>query len=70
MSRLIDADSLKAIIEPKEKWILELIDEEPTAYDKEKVIAQIQEEKFGKSDETRIALSNAQEYVRKGGVDE
>ena len=66
MSRLIDADSLKAIIEPKEKWILELIDEEPTAYDKEKVIAQIQEEKFGKSDETRIALSNAQEYVRKG----
>ena len=42
------------------------IKELPIAFDKEKVIAQIQEEKFGKSDETRIALSNAQEYVRKG----
>lgn len=73
MGRLVDADDL--IDKLKELgWIEdtpldEIINEIPTAYDKEKVIAQIQEEKFGKSDETRIALSNAQEYVRKGGIE-
>lgn len=41
--RLIDADALKKIIDEKEKWILELIDEQPTAYDMEKVVADIEQ---------------------------
>ena len=53
----------------KLKYLKNVIEYLPTTYDVEKVVAQIQEEKFGKSDETRIALSNAQEYVRKGGVE-
>ena len=40
--RLIDADKLKSIIDSEEKWVLELIDEEPTAYDVENVMANLE----------------------------
>lgn len=41
--RLIDAEKLKQIIDKKETWILELIDEEPTAYDVDKVVGELEE---------------------------
>lgn len=41
--RLIDADELKKIIDKKEKWILELIDEQPTAYNVDAVVEQLEE---------------------------
>ena len=78
--RLIDADALKSIIDPKEKWILELIDEEPTAYDIDKVVSQAEVE-IRSSDKYIREYDNSEvqkafnkgmrtilNIVRKGGV--
>lgn len=74
--RLIDADSFKRFLQalckagaPYEE-VIQLLDKEPTAFDKEKVIAQIEEEKFGRCDDSKRVLGYAQEYVRKGGWNE
>lgn len=73
--RLIDADKLKSIIDPKEKWILELIDEEPTAYSVGKIVAELEENsivemKFnGRPPIQNIDIAKAIDIVRKGGVE-
>ena len=83
MSRLIDADAnreeFKKIayrtlndytITTKKKFnlIMTAFDNMPTAYDIEKVVAQLEEEKFGRCDDSKRVLGYAQEYVRKGGL--
>lgn len=44
MGRLIDADELKKDIDKSEKWLLEFIDETPTAYSVEKVVAELEQQ--------------------------
>lgn len=87
MGRLIDADALKKQIHcaySDDLEILEKIDEQPTAYDPDKVVEQLEEvEKimtssvsqdcFGEeckaSDCTVCLISRAIEIVKGGGVD-
>lgn len=48
--RLIDANALKSIIDPREQWILELIDEMPTAVSVEEIIKILNSEKYSNSE--------------------
>lgn len=80
MGRLIDADRLKVMFEIEEcpcalqAAILGIIDEQPTAYDLDKVIEQL--EMYSNSDEAEqvgtvlvVELNDAIEIVKAGGVD-
>lgn len=75
MGRFIDADDFKKFLQALCKAgapyseVIQLLDRQSTAYDVEKVIAQIEEEKFGRCDDSKRVLGYAQEYVRKGGVE-
>lgn len=66
--RLIDANELKKCIE-ESTWndILELVDEQPTAYDVEKVVEELDKYPHGflGVDE----MEDIKDIVRKGGVD-
>jgi hypothetical protein len=96
MGRLIDADSLilklkrtsvfECVRNSADKNVFEIINEQPTAYDKEKVVAELEEHLLvvEMEDEHIISESNVEEYfeldvvamsdaidiVRRGGVDE
>lgn len=53
MSRLIDADKLKHVVHcaySDDLEILEKIDEQPTAYDVDKVISELKRDKFVESE--------------------
>lgn len=77
MSRLIDADALKKIIDEREKWILELIDEQPTAYDVDAVVAELKDNcdiysvKYYQEnvDVKAVPINDAIDIVRKGGIE-
>lgn len=74
--RLIDADKLKQIIDKKETWILELIDEEPTAYDVDKVVEELRDCSMIISNSSIVyhthndMVSKAIEIVKAGGKNE
>ena len=83
--RLIDADALKkelrksqikSLIEHTEnKNIFDIIDEQSTAYDVEKVVAELDNKKYWEYDDEGfsigmvVSLGNAIMIVRKGGVE-
>ena len=73
--RLIDADALKydlladnydAKMTPQE--VADCIDYQPTAYDVEKVVEQLEERRKRRTGVLRFILGEAIEVVRKGGV--
>ena len=85
MGRLIDADALKNIIESEKndndemcrmciESTKEIIDEQPTAYDPDKVVEQL--ETYSNADEAEqlgtipvVELEDAFKIVKGGGVD-
>ena len=85
MGRLIDADALKNIIESEKndndemcrmciESTKEIIDEQPTAYDPDKVVEQL--ETYSNADEAEqlgtipvVELEDAIKIVKGGGVD-
>ena len=84
MSRLIDADVLIEAIRQhmvkinslfeEEKTVVEIIKEQPTAFDTEKVVAELESEKiihYGlRTEETDIMkIDDAIDIVKKGGVE-
>lgn len=80
MGRLIDADKLKHVIHcaySDDLEILEKIDEQPTAFDADKVISELKRDKFIESEcilsdvhqGYNAGLSRAIEIVKGGGVD-
>jgi len=85
MGRLIDADALcKRLREIYDGYMLDegccpiefesLVDEQPTAYDTEKVVAELEERKGTYFDGERcegtvIKINKAIEIVRKGGAE-
>ncbi len=78
MSRLIDADKLKHVIHcaySDDLEILEKIDEQPTAFDVDEVVQQLEtliEDKCSESGDdwyTAECLNEAVEIVKGGGVD-
>lgn len=78
MSRLIDADKLKHVIHcaySDDLEILEKIDEQPTAFDVDKVIEQLEmliEDKTSESGDdwyTAECLNEAIDIVKGGGVE-
>lgn len=78
MGRLIDADALKKQIHcaySDDLEILEKIDEQPTAYDPDKVVEQLDEVAFerygndGMGGERVVNLDDVIGIVRGGGVD-
>lgn len=87
MGRFIDADALIARISETEerckagslaKFVMNAvkseIDREPTAYDVEKVVAELEKQKSGLTDWAEdkafeIAIEKAINLVRKGGID-
>lgn len=78
MSRLIDADKLKHVIHcaySDDLEILEKIDEQPTAFDVDEVVQQLEiliEDKCSESGDdwyTAQCLNEAVEIVKGGGVD-
>lgn len=85
MARYIDADELKKNINKREKWILELIDEQPTAVNMDEVVAEtkdvferlVAEILYKTGSKYTIVDFNLKPYadrvcdvVRKGGVHE
>lgn len=81
MSRLVDVNKLKeAIIKEYlrgKKTLMEVIDEQPTAFDVDKVIGELKRDKFIESEcilsdvhqGYNAGLSRAIEIVKGGGVD-
>ena len=80
MGRLIDADKLKHVIHcaySDDLEILEKIDEQPTAFDVDKVISKLKRDKFIESECVlsdvhqgyNAGLSRAIEIVKDGGVE-
>lgn len=78
MSRLIDADKLKHVIHcaySDDLEILEKIDEQPTAFDVDEVVQQLEmliEDKVSESGDdwyTAECLNEAVEIVKGGGVE-
>ena len=79
MSRLIDADRLKSVIErnfARPDGFKQLVDAQPTAYDPDKVVEQMNDRStlsrpvgWPKSYEI-ITLDDAIEIVKGGGVDD
>ena len=80
MGRLINADKLKHAIHcaySDDLEILEKIDEQPTAFDVDKVISELKRDKFVESEcilsdvhqGYNAGLSRAVEIVKGGGVD-
>ena len=84
MGRLIDADALKKYLRDY-KWefamgsdfskAMEMIDAQPTAYDAEKVVAELEEESYSTTDIVcggrfdAVRLSSAIDIVKAGGVE-
>lgn len=72
--RLVDADSLKEIIDENEKWVLELIDDIPTACDIDKMVEQLEKETWGCTDieeiyeKGAVTLRDAVKIVKERGV--
>ena len=80
--RLIDADKL--IEDMSNKWDMQdlylpihfkelLIDEQPTAFDVDKVVEQLEKESYYidiETDREVVNLNEAIEIVRRGGIDE
>ena len=73
MGRLIDADCFKKFLQalcevgaPYEE-VIQLLDKEPTAYDVEKVVAELED--LDKK-VFRMSPRDAIDIVRKGGIDE
>lgn len=62
------ADELKEVF----CGIVALVDEQPTAYDPDKVVRQLQQESFQERCDTprTVELKDASEIVKGGGVDE
>lgn len=88
MARLIDADNLRQIIHNKAfdhakneatynalRWVLNQIDNQPTAYDVEKVVEQLDNEAYTTTDTVcggifeAVRLNSAIEIVKRGGVE-
>lgn len=80
MGRLIDADKLKHVIHcaySDDLEILEKIDEQPTAFDADKVVGELKRDKFIESEcilsdvhqGYNAGLSRAVEIVKGGGVE-
>lgn len=79
MSRLIDADKLKEAISKstchcaERLWkqvVCDVIDNQPTAYNVDKVVAELEEESFPTHENhSAIWLDTVLEVVRKGGVE-
>ncbi len=80
MSRLIDADELKHVIHcaySDDLEILEKIDNQPTAFDVDKVISELKRDKFVESEcilsdvhqGYNAGLNRAIEIVKGGGVE-
>jgi hypothetical protein len=80
MSRLIDADKLKHVVHcaySDDLEILKKIDEQPTAFDVDKVIGELKRDKFIESEcilsdvhqGYNAGLSRAIEIVKGGGVE-
>ena len=71
MSRLIDADKLKVYLKEYLHYdhAIPWVDAQPTAYDIEKVVAELEEESVGVFDIRTILSSKAIEIVRKGGAE-
>ncbi|MFS0843288.1 MAG: hypothetical protein ACLVBT_09830 [Roseburia hominis] len=79
MGRLIDADNLqfngRNYNKSQMKAILDFIDSQPTAYDPDKVVEQLEEvsyerlENNGMGGELVVNLDDAVEIVKGGGVD-
>lgn len=76
MGRLIDADRLKVMFEDEEcpcalqAAILGIIDEQPTAYDPDKVVKQLEELKEKKTlGSHKVMIKEAIEIVKAGGAD-
>lgn len=76
--RLVDADALieklkrasifEKITNAEDKNVFEIIDEQPTAYDIEKVVAELEEVKANAFDDEVVIMNDAIEIVRKGGM--
>lgn len=81
MSRLIDVNKLKETIIKEylrgKKTLMEVIDEQPTTFDVDKVISELKRDKFIESEcilsdvhqGYNAGLSRAVEIVKGGGVD-
>ena len=80
MGRLIDADELKHVIHcaySDDLEILEKIDEQPTAFDADKVISELKRDKFVESEcilsdvhqGYNAGLSRAIEIIKGGGIE-
>lgn len=73
MGRLIDADKLKHVIHcaySDDLEILEKIDEQPTAFDVDRVLGKMHDEMMNSaSSEFDYAMYRAIEIVKGGGVD-
>lgn len=80
MSRLIDADKLKHVVHcaySDDLEILEKIDEQPTAFDVDKVISELKRDKFIESEcilsdvhqGYNAGLNRAIEIVKDGGAE-
>lgn len=79
MGRLIEVDALKQalrkcqieslITHNEEKNVFDIINEQPTAYDVEKVVAELEERKTYAFDEEYVAFCDAIDIVKAGGVE-
>ena len=80
MSRLIDAEHFKRFLQALCKagapydGVIQLLDKEPTAYDVEKVVAELQDLRKVILDDTigsycQSTITKAIDIVRKGGVE-
>ncbi len=73
MSRLIDANNLnfegQHYNKSQMKAILDFIDAQPTAYDVDKVIEQVEQERAWRCEDSKRALEYAIGYIRGGSVE-
>lgn len=72
MARLIDADKLKVYLQKYLHYehAIPWVDAQPTAYDVEKVVAELEEESFPTHENySAIWFDKAIDIVRKGGVE-
>lgn len=76
MTRLIDADALREKVMQKYDYVeeyLEDIDSQPTVYDVERVVAELEEASFEQYYEdyfVAIDKDDAIDIVKRGGIDE
>lgn len=76
--RLIDADELKNILTVAEyscvlqNALIGIIDSQPTAYDVDKVVERLKKESYQEfcDSERIVALTDAIEIVKRGGIDD